>query len=146
MAIKVRIKRFPDFAKAAFADEFISQLPQGYDTVLGEHGTSLSGGQRQRLALARAILRNPSVLVLDEAMSQVDAESEAKIQQVLTRFLVGRTAFVIAHRFSTVRSADQIVVLEAGRVAGIGRHDELMTTCPLYRTLYATQLVEAPGA
>ena len=131
-------------ARQAFADEFISQLPQGYDTVLGEHGTSLSGGQRQRLALARAILRNPSVLVLDEAMSQVDAESEAKIQQALTRFLVGRTAFVIAHRFSTVRSADQIVVLEAGRVAGIGRHEQLMTTCPLYRTLYATQLVEAP--
>lgn len=132
-------------AKQACADEFICQLPEGYDTVVGEHGTTLSGGQRQRLALARAILRNPSVLILDEAMSQVDADSEAKIQQVLDSFLQNRTAFVIAHRFSTVRRADQIVVLDAGRVVGAGRHDELMETCPLYRTLYMTQLVESPA-
>ena len=132
-------------ARQAFADEFISQLPEGYDSIVGEHGTTLSGGQKQRIALARAILRNPSVLILDEAMSQVDAESEMKIQQALNKFLVGRTAFVIAHRFSTVRQADQIVVLDAGRVVGVGRHDELIDRCPLYRTLYATQLIESPA-
>lgn len=129
-------------AEQAFADEFIRQLPEGYDTVIGEHGKTLSGGQRQRIALARAILRNPSVLILDEAMSQVDAESEWKIQQALDAFMVGRTAFVIAHRFSTVRQADQIVVMDAGQVAGVGRHDELMESCPLYRTLYTTQFRE----
>ncbi|MCG3180650.1 MAG: Vitamin B12 import ATP-binding protein BtuD [Phycisphaerae bacterium] len=131
-------------AKQAFADEFIVEMPQGYDTIIGEHGTTLSGGQRQRLALARAILRNPSVLILDEAMSQVDAESELKIQRVLDKFLVGRTAFVIAHRFSTVRQADKIVVLENGRLVGLGTHDELIVSCPLYRTLYQTQLQGDP--
>ncbi|MDD4889264.1 MAG: ABC transporter transmembrane domain-containing protein [Phycisphaerae bacterium] len=129
-------------AKQAFADEFISQLPEGYDTVIGERGTTMSGGQRQRIALARAILRDPSVLILDEAMSQVDAESEGKIQRVLDEFLVGRTAFIIAHRFSTVRDAAQIVVLDAGQVVGAGRHGELMENCPLYRTLYTTQFRE----
>ncbi len=126
-------------ARQAYADEFIAQMPEGYDTVIGEHGTTLSGGQKQRIALARAILRDPSVFILDEAMSQVDAESEMKIQKVLDTFLVGRTAFVIAHRFSTVRQADQIVVLDAGRIVGAGRHEDLLADCPLYRTLYQTQ-------
>jgi subfamily B ATP-binding cassette protein MsbA len=132
-------------AKQAFADEFICQMPEGYDTVVGEHGTTLSGGQRQRIALARAILRDPSVLILDEAMSQVDADSEAKIQRALDKFLLNRTAFVIAHRFSTVRQADQIMVLDAGRIVGLGCHEELMDSCPLYRTLYTTQLTEPPA-
>jgi len=127
-------------AKKAHADEFIQRLPDKYDTVLGEHGATLSGGERQRLAIARAILRNAPVLIFDEATSQIDAESERKIQAAIDEFLPGRTALVIAHRFSTIMKADKIVVMDRGKVVACGSHQELMDASPLYQTLYQTQL------
>ncbi len=127
-------------AAAANALEFIDGLPQGFDTVIGEKGARLSGGERQRLAIARAILKNPPILVLDEATSALDAESEALVQQALENLMVNRTTIVIAHRLSTVRRADQIVVIEDGRVQEVGRHDELiMRSASLYRRLYQLQ-------
>jgi subfamily B ATP-binding cassette protein MsbA len=126
-------------ARRAFADEFIQQLPHGYDTVIGEHGATLSGGQRQRIAIARAILRDAPILIFDEATSQVDPESEMKIHEALESFLQERTAFIIAHRYSTVSNADRIVVMEDGQVAAVGTHAHLLKTCELYRRLYETQ-------
>jgi subfamily B ATP-binding cassette protein MsbA len=127
-------------AAAANALDFIEALPQGFDTVVGEKGSRLSGGQRQRLAIARAILKNPPILVLDEATSSLDAESEALVQQALENLMVNRTTIVIAHRLSTVRRADQIVVIEDGRIQEIGRHDELIRrSASLYRRLYQLQ-------
>jgi subfamily B ATP-binding cassette protein MsbA len=127
-------------AAAANALDFIEALPQGFDTVVGEKGSRLSGGQRQRLAIARAVLKNPPILVLDEATSSLDAESEALVQQALENLMVNRTTIVIAHRLSTVRRADQIVVIEDGRVQEIGRHDELIRrSASLYRRLYQLQ-------
>ncbi len=126
-------------ARKAFADEFIRQMPQGYDTVVGEHGATLSGGQRQRIAIARAILRDAPILIFDEATSQVDPESEMKIHQALDNFIGDRTAFIIAHRYSTVRNADRIVVMDEGRIEAVGPHDELLRTCPLYLRLYENQ-------
>jgi subfamily B ATP-binding cassette protein MsbA len=127
-------------AAAANALEFIEALPQSFDTVVGEKGSRLSGGQRQRLAIARAILKNPPILVLDEATSSLDAESEALVQQALENLMVNRTTIVIAHRLSTVRRADQIVVIEDGRVQEVGRHDELIRrSSSLYRRLYQLQ-------
>ncbi len=128
-------------ARLANAHEFIERLPQGYDTMLGEGGVSLSGGQKQRLAIARAILRNPAILILDEATSQLDPLSERLIQEALSRLMVGRTTLVIAHRLSTVTEADKIAVLEGGRKIAEGRHQELLETCDLYRRLY--QLFQA---
>jgi len=128
-------------ARRSYADEFIVQLPQGYETMIGEHGAGLSGGQLQRLVIARAIIKNPPILIFDEAMSQVDADSEAKINRALEEFMHGRTSFVIAHRFSTVKSADRIIVMDDGCITAQGRHDELVKTCPLYRSLYETQLI-----
>ena len=126
-------------AVAALADGFVRRLPDGYDTVLGEGGTGLSGGQRQRLCIARAVLRDPAILILDEATSQIDSSSEAEIHQALTRLRAGRTTFLIAHRLATVVDADLIVVLDGGAVADRGTHDELLTRCPLYRDLVRHQ-------
>jgi ABC-type multidrug transport system fused ATPase/permease subunit len=113
-------------ARAANADEFISRLPNGYDTVVGERGSTLSGGQRQRLAIARAILRNAPILVLDEPTAALDAESEELVMGALERLMRGRTTFIVAHRLSTIRAADLIAVMDQGRIVEQGSHDELM--------------------
>ncbi|WP_129112840.1 ABC transporter ATP-binding protein [Halegenticoccus tardaugens] len=126
-------------AAAAEAREFIERLPDGYDTRIGERGVKLSGGQRQRISIARAMLQEPRILVLDEATSAVDTETELLIQRALSRLSAGRTTFVIAHRLSTIRSADQILVLDEGRVVERGTHDELVALSGLYATLWAVQ-------
>ena len=128
-----------DAAKAANAHDFITAFPEGYDTVVGERGVKLSGGQRQRVAIARAILKNPRILILDEATSALDNESEALVQDALERLMAGRTTFVIAHRLSTVRNADRIVVLDEGEIVQVGNHDALLRQGGLYRELYERQ-------
>jgi len=127
-------------AQVAYAHEFIEQLPQGYDTEIGERGVKLSGGQKQRLALARAILADPRILILDEATSSVDAEAEYLIQQALDEVMKGRTSLVIAHRLSTIRNADKIIALEEGRIREVGGHKELLARGGLYSQLYQRQL------
>ncbi len=127
-------------ARAAYAHDFIMELPAAYDTEIGERGVKLSGGQKQRLALARAILADPRILILDEATSSVDAEAEYLIQQALDRVLEGRTAIVIAHRLSTIRNADKIIALEDGRIREVGDHRELMARGGLYSHLYQRQV------
>jgi len=130
-------------ARAAHAHEFISQLAQGYETRIGERGQRLSGGQRQRLAIARAVLTDAPIIILDEATSSLDSESEALVQDALSHLLTNRTAFVIAHRLSTVRRADQILVLDKGKIVEQGRHEELLAQAgSVYAKLYATQLVD----
>jgi ABC-type multidrug transport system fused ATPase/permease subunit len=126
-------------ARAANADAFIAELPQGYDSMLGERGTRLSGGQRQRIAIARALLRDPPILILDEATSALDTESERLVQQAIERLMRERTVLVIAHRLATVRYADEIVVLDAGRIVQRGSHEELLRAGGLYRRLYDLQ-------
>jgi len=133
-------------ARAANAHEFVSSLPQGYDTVLGERGSRLSGGQRQRLAIARALLRDAPVLVLDEATSALDAESERLVQDAVERLMEGRAALVIAHRLATIRQADEILVLEEGRIVQRGTHASLLAEGGLYRRLYESQFREEPVA
>jgi subfamily B ATP-binding cassette protein MsbA len=126
-------------ARAANADDFIMRLPQGYDTVLGERGTRLSGGQRQRIAIARALLRDPPILILDEATSALDTESERLVQEAIDRLMAHRTVFVIAHRLATVQHADFIVVLAEGRIVERGTHGDLLSADGLYRRLYNLQ-------
>jgi ATP-binding cassette, subfamily B, bacterial MsbA len=131
-----------DAARAANAHEFISALPHGYDTPIGESGVLLSGGQRQRLAIARALFKDPPILVLDEATSALDTESERLVQQALNNLMRGRTTLVIAHRLSTIRSAHKIVVLDKGAIVEVGSHDELLARRGVYRKLYDLQFVD----
>lgn len=135
----VPLKEVQAAARAALAHDFISGLPAGYDTVIGERGVRLSGGERQRLAIARALLKNAPVLILDEATSALDSESEALVQSALHNLMSGRTVFVIAHRLSTVRRADRIVVIDNGTISEIGAHEELMSRLGTYRRLYDLQ-------
>jgi len=131
-------------ARAAHAHEFITEFPDGYDTVVGERGVKLSGGQRQRVAIARALLKNPAILILDEATSSLDSESERLVQDALETLMEGRTTFVIAHRLSTVRRADRIVVLDAGRIVQEGTHEQLLASGGLYKRLHEIQFKDYP--
>jgi subfamily B ATP-binding cassette protein MsbA len=133
------LERVREAAAAAYADEFIMQLPEGYGTVIGEAGVRLSGGQRQRLAIARALLKNAPILILDEATSHLDSESEALVQKALYNLMQGRTTLVIAHRLSTVTRADRIVVMEGGRIIEEGSHRELLSLGGSYKRLFDLQ-------
>ena len=133
-------------AKAAHADEFIQQLPEQYESYLGEGGVKLSGGQKQRLAIARAILHDPKILLLDEATSALDAQSEYLVQQALDKLMQNRTIFVIAHRLSTIKHVDRIVVMDQGRIVAVGTHDELLERSPLYKRLAELQFGEKKSA
>ena len=139
-------KAVEDAARAALAHDFIMDLPSGYETVIGERGVRLSGGERQRIAIARALLKNAPILILDEATSALDSESEALVQSALQNLMTGRTVVVIAHRLSTVRRADRIVVLENGTASDIGPHEELMKKLGTYRRLYELQFAEVEPA
>jgi ATP-binding cassette subfamily B protein len=130
-------------ARAANAHEFVSRFPGGYATRVGERGVQLSGGQKQRVAIARAVLKNPKILVLDEATSALDAESEHLVQEALDRLLEGRTTLVIAHRLSTVKNADRVLVLDGGRIVQQGTHAVLVAEAGLYRKLVERQFVAA---
>ena len=129
--------------KQRSADEFISQLPEGYSTSIGERGLKLSGGQRQRLAIARALLKDAPILILDEATSQLDSESEQLVQRALAVLMEDSTVIVIAHRLSTIRRADKIVVLDAGRIAEMGTHEELISRRWMYHRLHDLQHADA---
>jgi len=131
-------------ARSAYADEFIQTLPRGYDTVIGESGIKLSGGQRQRIAIARALLKNAPILILDEATSSLDTQSEREVQNALDTLMKGRTSFVIAHRLSTIMNADRIIVLKNGRIVEEGKHEELLVHKGEYTRLYEQQFRDEP--
>ncbi|MHA1563365.1 MAG: ABC transporter ATP-binding protein [Promethearchaeota archaeon] len=135
-------KEVIEAAKSANIHEFIHSLPEGYDTIVGERGHSLSGGQKQRIAIARALVIQPKILILDDSTSAVDVETEFKIQQALEKIMVGRTSFIITQRLSTIRNAEKILVMDQGRVVGIGSHDDLYENNPLYRQIYETLYVK----
>jgi ABC-type multidrug transport system fused ATPase/permease subunit len=129
-------------AKLAYADEFIKKLPKGYETKIGERGINLSGGERQRISIARAILKNPKILILDEATSAVDSETENKIQKALEDLMRGRVTLIIAHRLSTILNADKILVFENGKIVGEGTHQELYKNNEIYRKLFDHQFID----
>jgi subfamily B ATP-binding cassette protein MsbA len=135
-------ERVEQAARAALAHDFIMELPQGYDTLIGERGTRLSGGQRQRVAIARAILKDSPILILDEATSELDSESELYVQKALGNLMIGRTTFVIAHRLGTIRKADKILVLEDGQIRESGTHSELLERGGSYARLHDLQFAD----
>ena len=140
--IEATEKEIIEAAKAANANQFIEELPDAYNTIIGERGIKLSGGQRQRLAIARAILKNPRILILDEGTSSLDNKSETLIQEALDNLMVSRTTFIIAHRLSTVQHADRILVMDQGEIVEKGRHKELLKQKGLYHHLYTLKLFE----
>ena len=129
-------------ANEAYAHDFIVKMPEGYNTIIGEKGIKMSGGEKQRLAIARAILKNSPVLILDEATSSLDTESEHIIQMALTNLMRGRTTFVIAHRLSTIKNADMIIAIDHGKIVEMGGHEELIQRGGLYKRLYDMQFAE----
>jgi subfamily B ATP-binding cassette protein MsbA len=137
-------EQIEDAARHALAEEFILRMPEGYDTMIGERGQKLSGGQRQRLAIARALLKNAPILILDEATSHLDTESERLVQAALQNLMEHRTVIVIAHRLSTIRRANKIVVLDRGKIAEIGTHEELVSGGGIYQRLHDMQFLEDP--
>ncbi|MEO8666826.1 MAG: ATP-binding cassette domain-containing protein, partial [Ignavibacteria bacterium] len=136
---EIPLEQIIEAAKAANAHKFITGFEKGYDTVTGDRGVRLSGGERQRLSIARALLKNPPVLILDEATSSLDTESEILVQQAIERLMQGRTSIVIAHRLSTIQNADVIIVLDKGEIAETGTHSQLLLTSGLYKKLYDLQ-------
>ena len=145
-SLTFRPQRVEEAARAALAHDFILGLPEGYDSFIGERGLLLSGGERQRLSIARAILKDAPILILDEATSALDSESESLVQSALQNLMTGRTVFVIAHRLSTVRRADRILVLENGMIAEEGSHECLMSQTGTYRRLYDLQFEDVEAA
>jgi len=135
----VSAARIEEVARKAYAHDFIQKLPKGYDTVIGDRGVKLSGGEKQRIAIARALLKDPPILILDEATSQLDSDSERLVQQAIEELIVGRTVFIVAHRLSTVKSASQIIILDQGRIAEKGTHQELLNKNGLYKKFYSIQ-------
>ena len=133
------LKNIHKAAKAANALEFIDKLPEGFDTIIGEKGARLSGGQRQRLAIARALLKDPPILILDEATSSLDIESEKKVQEAMDRLMKDRTVLVIAHRLSTIVNVDNIIVLDGGKIIETGTHEQLLGQNGIYKNLYNVQ-------
>ena len=138
----VGMDKIEEAAKQAYAHDFITHFTAGYDTVIGDRGMRLSGGERQRIAIARALLKNPPILILDEATSQLDTQAERIVQEALDRLIQGRTVFVIAHRLSTVRNAHRIVVLDKGNIVEEGPHSELLNKDGLYKRLYSMQEIQ----
>ena len=136
------VKEIEDAARRANAHDFISKCPQGYDTIIGDRGVKISGGERQRIAIARALLKNAPILILDEATSQLDSTSERIVQEALDSLVSGRTVFIIAHRLSTVRNANRIVVLDKGVIVEQGTHSQLLEKKGLYKRLYDAQEIQ----
>jgi len=133
-------KEIEEAAKYSYAKEFIEKLPKGYDTIIGENGIRLSGGEKQRLSIARAILKKSSIILLDEATSSLDAETESKIQEAITFLTKNKTTIVIAHRLSTILNSDKIYVIDQGKIAGQGNHEELLQSSRVYKNFYEKQI------